>query len=105
MDYRIEYVFNHASPSSNETELHRIRPWAKRMSAADQERLNRAQTILLVKGDLKRLPNAQETRLTLAALVFLAERYDGVVTQRIFRVHLEHSFELTILFFIYTNVF
>ncbi len=79
MDYRIEYIFNHASPSSKEAELHRIRPWAKRISSADQARLKRAQTILLVKGDLQRLPNAQETRLTLAALVFLAERYDGVV--------------------------
>ena len=79
MDYRIEYVFNHATPSSTEAEMPRVQPWAKRLSAVDQVRLAHAQTILLVKGDLVRLPNAQETRLTLAALVFLAERYDGVV--------------------------
>lgn len=79
MDYRIEYVFNHTTPDSPEAELEQLTPWMKRLPKDAQARVRTAQTLLLVKGTLDRLPNAQETRLTLAALVFLAERYNGVV--------------------------
>ena len=79
MDYRIAYIFNHTTPDSPRAESHRWLPWAQRLNAAEQTRVAQAQTILLVKGALRRLPNAQETRLTLGALVYLAERYDGVI--------------------------
>ena len=79
LDYRIEYVFNHTTPSATNAEMHRLRPWAKTLSSSDRRRLQNARTLLLVKGSLARLPNAQETRLTLAALVYLAEKYDGVI--------------------------
>ena len=79
MDYRIEYVFNHTTPDSPEAELEQLTPWMKRLPKDAKARVRTAQTLLLVKGTLDRLPNAQETRLTLAGLVFLAERYNGVV--------------------------
>jgi hypothetical protein len=79
MDYRIEYVFNHTTPGSPDAELDRVQPWLKRLDEADRKRVGNAQTILLVKGSLERLPNAQETRLTLSALAFLSETYNGVV--------------------------
>ncbi len=79
MDYRIEYVFNHTTPDSPEAELEQLKPWMKRLPKDAKARVKTAQTLLLVKGTLDRLPNAQETRLTLAALVFLAEQYNGVV--------------------------
>jgi hypothetical protein len=79
MDYRIEYVFNHTTPDSPDAEMENVRPWLKRLSQGDRDRVAKAQTVLLVKGSLQRLRNSQETRLTLAALTFLAETYDGVV--------------------------
>lgn len=79
MDYRIEYVFNHTTPDSSDAEMENVRPWLKRLSQGDRARVANAQTILLLKGSLQRLRKGQETRLTLAALTFLAETYDGVV--------------------------
>ena len=79
MDYRIEYVFNHTTLDSPEAEFEQLKPWMKRLPQDAKERVYTAQTLLLVKGALDRLPNAQETRLTLAALVFLAEKYTGVI--------------------------
>lgn len=79
LDYRVEYVFNHGDPANPETEYRRLLAWTKRLTPAAVAKAKSAKTLLLVKGTLKRLPQAQDVRLTMAALVFIAEKYDGVI--------------------------
>ena len=79
MNYRVEYVFNHTTPRNEEAKFHTFKSWLKDMPKRTLKRLESAKTLLLVKGTLPRLAEAQELRLTLAALVFLAERYEGIV--------------------------
>ena len=97
MDYRIEYVFNHTTPNAQNAELHLIKPWLKRLRQFDRARVSQAKTVLLVKGDLFRLPTSQEVRLTLAGLLFLAETYNGVVVDLLSRKALGTSDLRTLL--------
>ncbi|MGB0646155.1 MAG: hypothetical protein ACPGQS_03210 [Bradymonadia bacterium] len=85
MDYRIEYVFNHTTPNAKNAEMHLIKPWLKRLSRTERSRASQAKTVLLVKGNLFRLPNSQDVRLTLAGLLFLAETYDGIIVDLLSR--------------------
>lgn len=79
LHYRVEYIFNHGDPANPETEYRRLMSWTKRLTPAAAAKAESAKTLLLVKGTLKRLPQSQDVRLTLAALVFIAEKYDGVI--------------------------